>query len=413
MNGKQLLKALRVGTVPQYGIEEILVGHENQIEELLQEIAEIKEKQSSAIRFIQGEYGSGKTMLTAYLMEKALNMNFCVSQVIIDPTVQLGNFAQVYNSFCQNLRSPQSMDGSGIVNVLEKWAFKQFCIYQNVEGMEETSLNQEQINNFMTHLETEMVSVLNLEPSFARAVGSFAAGKVNKNSELSKYALDWIRGSDKIPSKEYSKQLGLKGKINGDDAYNFLKGVLMLTKEAGYAGTIVVLDEVETIRNIPNKSIRKKAYEIIRHILDDIGAGKFTCALFLITATPEFFTHRTGIKEYTALEERIRLIISEGGNRSNKQPILELLPLQKEHLFLLASKIRKIHGEAEGWDIMNRIPDPDLTSLAQYVSSGALGIQESEPRAFLKKLIECFDIVKEKPNKTTQDLIPKTGEADE
>ncbi|MES0490252.1 MAG: BREX system ATP-binding domain-containing protein [Leptospirales bacterium] len=413
MNGIELLKALRTGTVPKEGLSEIIVGHEAQISELMSELTKVKKDNISSVRFIQGDYGSGKTMLSTYLVEQALSMNFCISQIVIDPTVQLGNFTQVYSAFCRNFKTPNSRDGSGIINILEEWSLQQLRMHQSIEGLSDSAtINLEQAKDFMSHIENELVSVRNMDPSLSRAMAAFAGGKVQKNSELSKYALDWIRASDKIPAKDFSKQLGLKGKIAGDNAYNFLKGILLLAKEAGYAGTLIVLDEVETVMRLQQPTQRLKAYEILRHILDDTAAGQFQNSLFLVTATPQFFSETKGIRQYPALIERIRKIKNLDSSGSKKQPILELSPLNESDLSLLATKIRVIHGVAEDWQIMNKISDEGLAALVSHLSTGAFGIKESGPRKFIRELVEAFDLLKEFPEKTIKELLPKIGQAD-
>jgi hypothetical protein len=410
MNYKELIKALRSGTVPRDGASEIFVGHDQQISELMHELRDVKDSNASSIRFIQGNYGSGKTMITSYLVEQALQMNYCVSHIVIDPTLQLGNFDQVYRSFCQNLRSPQSQNGSGLINILENWSLKQLRTYQKVEGIDASSvLNPEQERNYISFLEKELVAVRNIEPSLSRAIAHYAGGKIKKNSELSKYALDWIRANDNVPSKEYANQLQLKGKISRDDAYKFLIDLLLIIREAEYSGTLIIFDEVETIRNIPQKNIRIKAYTELRHIIDDISAGRFASTLLLVTATPELFNNRTGIKEYPALEDRIKQIFNNGNETSNKQPIIELQSIGFDDLKCLAEKIKVIHGESEEWNISNRVSDLDVEKITQNIATGTMGIQESDPREFIRKTVEIFDLLKKYPDRSIDDLIPDIG----
>jgi hypothetical protein len=374
------------------------VGHKSQLNELFQDLDFVNTSQHSSIRFLNGEYGCGKTMLTSYLMELALEKNFSVAQVIIDPGVQLGNFQDVYRAFCQNLRTPHSGDGSGIMNILDSWSYNQLRKFQRIEGIEGSALTANQVLVFSRQLENELVAGRNLDPSLSRAIASFATAKVEKNNELSKYALEWIRASDKIPASDYSRKLGLKGKIDRNDAYNFLRGLFVLIHEAGFAGTL---------RRLPNKHARQKAYEIIRHILDDSAAGKFESVLFLITATPEFFDNRQGINEYPALAQRISSP-QKVDEVSSKQAVLKLDRMGIKELEDLAEKIRKIHGEVEEWNINEKAPDSILPKLTSYLAE-TFAIKETDPRSFIRELINVFDTLLENPEKKIADLIPDIG----
>ncbi len=55
-----IVQALRAGVVPKLGLRHIQVGRAREIEELVKDMDRIADG-GSAIRFIIGEYGSGKT----------------------------------------------------------------------------------------------------------------------------------------------------------------------------------------------------------------------------------------------------------------------------------------------------------------------------------------------------------------
>ncbi|MEO1513241.1 MAG: BREX system ATP-binding domain-containing protein, partial [Planctomycetota bacterium] len=55
-----ILQALRAGVVPRLGLQHIQVGRQREIGEMIRDVERIAEG-GSAIRFVIGEYGSGKT----------------------------------------------------------------------------------------------------------------------------------------------------------------------------------------------------------------------------------------------------------------------------------------------------------------------------------------------------------------
>ena len=70
-----IIQALRAGVVPKVGLQHIQVGRARETEELVRDIERTGEG-GSAIRFVIGEYGSGKTfflnLVRLVAMEKGL-----------------------------------------------------------------------------------------------------------------------------------------------------------------------------------------------------------------------------------------------------------------------------------------------------------------------------------------------------
>ena len=74
-----IVQALRAGVVPKLGLRHIQVGRVREIEELVKDMDRISDG-GSAIRFIIGEYGSGKTffmnLIRLVALEKGLVVMF-------------------------------------------------------------------------------------------------------------------------------------------------------------------------------------------------------------------------------------------------------------------------------------------------------------------------------------------------
>ena len=74
-----IVQALRAGVVPKLGLRHIQVGRAREIEELVKDMDRIADG-GSAIRFIIGEYGSGKTffmnLIRLIALEKGLVVMF-------------------------------------------------------------------------------------------------------------------------------------------------------------------------------------------------------------------------------------------------------------------------------------------------------------------------------------------------
>src|SRR3954464_4566144 len=55
-----LVQALRAGVVPRTGLQHVQVGRRREVEEILKDVERIADG-GSAVRFVIGDYGSGKT----------------------------------------------------------------------------------------------------------------------------------------------------------------------------------------------------------------------------------------------------------------------------------------------------------------------------------------------------------------
>ncbi len=61
-----------------------------------------------------------------------------------------------------------------------------------------------------------------------------------------------------------------------------------MLRDAGHAGLVLVLDEVETLQRVRG-DVRERGLNALRQLVDEIDAGRFPGLYLLITGTPAFF----------------------------------------------------------------------------------------------------------------------------
>ena len=88
----------------------------------------------------------------------------------------------------------------------------------------------------------------------------FAAGW--KNLSLQAKVLKWFRGEYGTKT-EARQELGVHMVITDDDWYEYLKLFACFLKQAGYAGMLILIDELVNIYKIPNAITRQYNYEKI------------------------------------------------------------------------------------------------------------------------------------------------------
>ena len=82
---RQVIDALRRGTVPQSGLDLLAVGLDRFEQALDDELLAVS-RGSAAFRAVRGEYGAGKTFFARWLAERAKRLGLAAAEVQISET---------------------------------------------------------------------------------------------------------------------------------------------------------------------------------------------------------------------------------------------------------------------------------------------------------------------------------------
>ena len=120
-----IVRALSAGVVPRVGLQHIQVGRSREIEELLKDMDRISEG-GSTIRFIVGEYGSGKTFFLNLVRQIAMEKRMVVLSADISPDRRLhargGQARSLYAEMARNTSTLTRQDGGAMPSVVERFA---------------------------------------------------------------------------------------------------------------------------------------------------------------------------------------------------------------------------------------------------------------------------------------------------
>ena len=205
--------------------------------------------------------------------------------------------------------------------------------------------------------------------------------------------ISWLSGSTNVAQSE-KKVAGIRGEIESTDALAYLRGILEIIKNAGYAGLVIVIDEAETILRMRG-DVRQKSLNGIRQICDD--TKNYPGLFWVFTGTPTFFDSNKGVKGLEALNDRIAFD-DGGGFPSMRQPQLNLQPFKRERLIQVALKLRALHPDADADQLQARVSDGVIEKLVDNVSAGFKGDVGVVPRQFLRKFVNMLDQVLEYDN---------------
>ena len=100
---REIIDALRRGTVPQQGLDVLAVGLERLEPAIDAELGAVGDG-GSGFKAIRGEYGSGKTFVTRWIVERAKRHGFAASEIQISETeTPLHKLETVYRRLTESL----------------------------------------------------------------------------------------------------------------------------------------------------------------------------------------------------------------------------------------------------------------------------------------------------------------------
>ena len=408
--GMQILKALHNGTVPSYeGAKHIMCGHEEERDKILEELEYIKfkanSKAHSGFKMIYGPYGSGKSFLCEVLKEEALNNNFVVSEVVISKNTQLHNLETVYNKIMAGLRTNNFREFSAFRIIIENWIEKikaDILNKFNLDPDENEGDEEILINKLKDELAYELQRANTTNGSIINSITSFAMALLQGNNNLAQKSITWFAGDD--ISGEIKKEIGVKGKVDKSNVFDFLNTLLYIIRNSDYEGLFVVIDEVETVRK-ERKDIRYQAYENLRLLIDMVSKDNLPGCYLLFTGTDELVEdEEKGIKEHDALYTRLEQI-KLGDIRVLEQPLIKLTRFNTEQLIEVSKKVRTIHSAVYNWDAESKITDSFIRSYVESFTK-AFGKEVSIlPRTFLKNLVFVLQAAKDVPMSKIKSLL--------
>lgn len=394
-----ILNSLKGGVVPRIGLPYIAVGRKNEIEALLHDV-DIIESGGASFRFIVGRYGSGKSFLIQTIRNYVMDKGFIVADADLSPERRLqgtrGQGLATYRELISNLSTKTKPEGGALTLVLDRWISG-----VQTEAIQETRL--EPGNPQLTKLVdqkiyavTSAVSELVHGFEFARLLSLYYHAYVDGDDEMKMKVVRWFRGEYAL-KREAKEALGINIIITDDDWYDYLKIFAVFFRMAGYAGMIIMIDELVNLYKIPNAITRQYNYEKMLTMYNDTLQGKARYLGIIMGATPQAIEDkRRGVYSYEALRSRLAEgKFSAPGARDLLAPVIHLEPLTPEEMLVLCEKLSDMHGDLYGYQ-----KKPGTDDLADFIKLeyGRIGADQNiTPREVIRDFIELLDLLYQNP----------------
>jgi hypothetical protein len=395
---RETIEALRAGAVPRRGLDLLAVGMDRFASAVDTELDSVRAG-SGVLKAVRGEYGSGKTFFARWLQERAKRAGFAVAEVQISETeTPLHRLETVYRRLMERL-STGDQDQGAFRSIVDAWFFaleEDLLQTNGGEQINEADL-LERTNELM---EKRLMSITKIAPTFAATLRAYRSAIAEGNLPEAEALLAWVAGQPNV-SATAKRRAGIKGDVDHFAALSFLQGLLVMLRDAGYAGLIVVLDEVETLQRVRG-DIREKSLNALRQLIDEVYGGRFQGLYLLVTGTPAFFDGPQGIQRLPPLAQRLHVEFGSVDRFDNPRAVqIRLRNFDIQGLVEVGRKVRDL--VAEGSSAEDRIrqlaDDAYLEALARAMV-GALGGKVClAPRLYLKKLVgDVLDRIEQFPD---------------
>lgn len=383
---REIIAALRKGTVPQRGLDFFAVGLRPFEPVISSELADVGQG-GSVFKAVRGDYGCGKTFFARWVQEHAKKKGFATAEVQISETeTPLHRLETVYRRAMEQLSTTDCFMGA-FRSIVDGWFY----------GLEEDVLAEGVIDptneKALAHradelLEQRLSEITRSTPQFAAALRCYRAAQRENDHATAEGLAGWLAGQPHVAAS-LKRMAGVKGDVDHFAALSFLRGLLLILKDSGFSGLVLVLDEIETLQRVRG-DVREKGLNALRQLIDDIDGGRFPNLYLLITGTPAFFDGSQGIQRLEPLAQRLHVDFQTDARFDNPRAVqLRLSAFDHARLLEVGIKVRDLFTEdcSSPERVKRLAPDEYIDVLARSVAGKLGGKVGIAPRLFLKKLV--------------------------
>lgn len=387
MMAKRAIESLRdSGQPPKLGASTLNVGTNHLLADLRKKYLEDHcaslegEDGGGACKWIEADYGNGKTQFLRCVQEIGWECNFVVAFVELSQNAcPLDRPDLVFSEVARSLQAQPSSAAEldrtrGLNHVLEQLLDRKF---QGVlSGMPDDGLRSEALDWVQQSLRSTPVD----SSALATAAAVYLTAKLKGEPEREEIAKLYLRG-EAVPQAEL-KKIGVFEKQDKASGFRLLRSVTQLLQRSGLAtGTVLLFDEARRTLSLMSTKSQKHACENLLSVINHCNNGDFPGTMFLYAVMPEFFTNF--VTQYPALQQRCSPATRV--NLNVMQGITELDLLRQ-----IAKKVLAIHCEAYSWSPADGVSvDAQLDQVAKASLRHAMGT--GSRRLLVKTTVQLLD----------------------
>ncbi|GAA4855295.1 BREX system ATP-binding protein BrxD [Saccharopolyspora rosea] len=383
---RDVIDALRRGTVPRAGLDLLAVGLDRFVAAMGEDLDKIA-RGGAAFHAVRGEYGSGKTFFARWLSERAKRRGMATSEIqISEAETPLHKLETVYRRLTERLATATHQP-SALRPIVDTWFYT--LEEQVLDGGDVDPEDGSAIAVAVEGLlEQRLSDVARTTPAFAAALRGYRRAVDAGDTATAEALIAWL-GGEKSVSASARRAAGVRGELDHFAALGFLQGLLTVLRDCGHPGLLLVLDETETLQRVRG-DVREKGLNALRQLLDEIDAGRFPGLFLVLTGTPAFFDGRQGVQRLPPLAQRFATDFTTDVRFDSPRAVQLRLPgFDLAALGELGRNVRDLYADsAHNPDRVKRLVDDSYVDTLARALVGELGGQVGvAPRIFLRKLV--------------------------
>ncbi len=397
---RRAVERLREGLFDPLGVQWLTSGEEK-LNQLFDRGGAALDKGTSHHLCVCGAYGQGKSHSLTYLKQRALENNFVVSYINLDPRqTPFHDFKAVYRALMGSMVFPN--EETNLVKVWKESTAQWLARPENKDKAIGDFIPGDMPHRFrailaaMAHKNMEIPANkrklkkhARFQPrSFAWTLKNALMGKeipAHKLSAAFHYREVPFYKDHSLVCREPKEYLAM------------VKGLARLFKEMGYGGWVLLFDEGESIGQTRITS-RSKSYDLLHEIFcpEKPAQGFYPVFAFthdfftLVETEPWDRTRRPGGRQkIDQPTEKIPCFACNYHKAWKKINIHSLQDLSPDEWETLSGKLKILHGRAYGWE-------PETPELAREMKQVLSQNKGAESRMKLRLLVNQLDLEQQK-----------------
>ncbi|MDE0449614.1 MAG: DUF2791 family P-loop domain-containing protein [Spirochaetaceae bacterium] len=299
-------------------------------------------------KYLEGDYGSGKTQFINSLSRRASEQEIVTSIVTVGVECPFNSPVGIFRAVMESFQPPFSEhsaddDSKGIEVLIDSWIHRRIRQLGAEPGEDVPELVQRQLEQQIVGLwrgapDPQMAAAL---AQLSKRLLELACGAVDAVSDIELIA--WIRGENARSSR--LRASGLYEPARDDNAFRRLKTVIsFLRTRMAYRGFVIAFDEGTRTSSFRRGSPRQRqAIENLLTMINQNAEGEFGGVMFIYAATPDF--RAEVISTYRALQDRIGTKAFSVGS-----PLVPLINIEEAYsqdvVYSIGEKLLSVFGRA-------------------------------------------------------------------
>ena len=412
-----IINSLLGGVVPKLGVQHITVGRSPEIAAFVTSLEEVRNGHSM-VKFWIGDFGSGKSFMLHLLNTVALKQKFVVANADFTPDNRLyandGKAVALYAAIMDNIAIQTKPEGGALATLLEKWIEQMMSKVALEQGIALPDIREPQ------HLPRVQAAIMSTIQEltdvgafdFGTVVMKYYEGYITDNDLLRRNALKWLKGEYRTKT-EARQDLGAREIIHDLNYYDMLKNFCRLFVSMGYSGFMINLDEAINLYKISTSGMREKNYEKILTIYNDCFQGKVSNFFLNFAGTREVLENeRRGLFSYQALKSRLETNKFETAEvRDFAQPVVRLLPLTHNEVFVLLQKLKEIFDL--NYKTQLDVSEADIHAFMEELFNKPGASEFLTPREVIRDFLNILSLLRQNPGLDKRHLFSEVQIRDE